>query len=73
MASRVSNASSPPELREALSFTNQGGRAREEQGHHRPCSRNGDVTVSWWTHKIRNLHVNDFVMAARTDVVFGGG
>jgi 4a-hydroxytetrahydrobiopterin dehydratase len=25
------------------------------------------VTVTWWTHKIRNLHRNDFIMAAKTD------
>ena len=31
------------------------------------------MTVTWWTHKIRNLHVNDFVMAAKTDAAFGGG
>jgi len=23
--------------------------------------------VTWWTHKIRGLHRNDFVMAAKTD------
>jgi 4a-hydroxytetrahydrobiopterin dehydratase len=25
--------------------------------------------VSWWTHKIRGLHRNDFVMAAKTDAL----
>jgi 4a-hydroxytetrahydrobiopterin dehydratase len=25
------------------------------------------VTVTWWTHKIRGLHRNDFIMAAKTD------
>jgi 4a-hydroxytetrahydrobiopterin dehydratase len=25
------------------------------------------VTVSWWTHKIRGLHQNDFIVAAKTD------
>jgi 4a-hydroxytetrahydrobiopterin dehydratase len=25
------------------------------------------VTVAWWTHKIRGLHRNDFIMAAKTD------
>lgn len=27
------------------------------------------VTVSWWTHKIGGLHRNDFIMAARTDLL----
>src|SRR5215471_18688897 len=29
----------------------------------------GRVTVTWWTHKIRGLHRNDFVMAAKTDAL----
>ena len=29
----------------------------------------GRVTVSWWTHKIKGLHRNDFVMAAKTDAL----
>ncbi|MEL3931138.1 4a-hydroxytetrahydrobiopterin dehydratase [Aeromonas enteropelogenes] len=27
------------------------------------------VTVSWWIHKIGELHRNDFIMAARTDLL----
>jgi len=30
----------------------------------------GRVQVTWWTHKIRNLHRNDFVMAAKSDQIF---
>jgi len=26
--------------------------------------------VTWWTHKIRNLHRNDFIMAAKTDQLY---
>jgi len=26
--------------------------------------------VTWWTHKIRGLHRNDFIMAAKTDALF---
>jgi 4a-hydroxytetrahydrobiopterin dehydratase len=29
------------------------------------------VTVQWWSHKIKGLHKNDFIMAAKTDEVFG--
>jgi 4a-hydroxytetrahydrobiopterin dehydratase len=25
--------------------------------------------VTWWTHTVRGLHRNDFIMAARTDEV----
>ena len=30
----------------------------------------GRVTVTWWTHKIKGLHRNDFIMAARTDRLY---
>ena len=57
----------------ALDFTNRLGALAEEQGHHPALLTEwGRVTVTWWTHKIRNLHVNDFVMAAKTDRAFGG-
>jgi len=26
----------------------------------------GKVTVTWWTHKINQLHVNDFIMVSRS-------
>ena len=28
------------------------------------------MNVAWWTHKIRGLHRNDFIMAAQTDALF---
>ncbi len=58
----------------AMAFTNRVGELAEEQGHHPALLTEwGRVTVTWWTHKIRDLHVNDFVMAAKTDHAFGGG
>ncbi len=57
-----------PDFVAALAFTNRVGALAEEEGHHPALLTEwGRVTVSWWTHKIRNLHVNDFVMAAKTD------
>lgn len=56
----------------ALDFTNRVGAAAEEEGHHPALLTEwGKVTVTWWTHKIRGLHQNDFVMAARTDAIYG--
>lgn len=53
---------------EALTFTDKVGAIAEEEGHHPALLTEwGKVTVSWWTHKIRGLHVNDFIMAAKTD------
>ena len=58
----------------ALAFTNRVGEIAEEEGHHPALLTEwGRVTVTWWTHKIRNLHVNDFVMAAKTDRAHAGG
>ena len=55
----------------ALDFTTELGALAEDQGHHpRLTTEWGRVQVTWWTHKIRNLHRNDFVMAAKSDQVF---
>lgn len=51
----------------ALAFTNRVGAAAEEQDHHPAILTEwGRVTVTWWTHTIKGLHQNDFIMAART-------
>jgi 4a-hydroxytetrahydrobiopterin dehydratase len=58
---------------EALAFTNWVGELVEEERHHPALLTEwGKVTVTWWTHKIRGLHRNDFVMAAKTDGLSGG-
>jgi len=55
----------------ALAFTNRVGQIAEEEGHHPAILTEwGKVTISWWTHKIRGLHRNDFIMAAKTDRLF---
>lgn len=57
-----------PDFRSALAFTNRVGELAEAEGHHPALLTEwGRVTVTWWTHKIRGLHRNDFVMAAKTD------
>jgi 4a-hydroxytetrahydrobiopterin dehydratase len=33
----------------------------------------GRVKVSWWTHKIKGLHQNDFIMAAKTNELYSSG
>ena len=56
---------------QALAFTNKVGQIAEEQGHHPDILTEwGKVTVSWWTHKIQGLHKNDFIMAAKTDILY---
>ncbi|MBI3941642.1 MAG: 4a-hydroxytetrahydrobiopterin dehydratase [Chloroflexi bacterium] len=56
---------------EALEFTNQVGALAEAEGHHPAILTEwGKVTVTWWTHKIKGLHRNDFIMSAKTDEIF---
>ncbi|MDQ4075437.1 MAG: 4a-hydroxytetrahydrobiopterin dehydratase [Chloroflexota bacterium] len=60
-----------PNFVEALDFTNQVGELAEEEGHHPALLTEwGKVTVTWWTHKIKGLHRNDFIMAAKTDELY---
>lgn len=55
---------------DALAFTNRVGALAEEQNHHPALLTEwGSVTVTWWTHKIHGLHRNDFIMAAKTDLL----
>lgn len=57
-----------PNFAQALAFTNAVGQLAEDEGHHPALTTEwGRVTVAWWTHKIKGLHRNDFIMAAKTD------
>jgi 4a-hydroxytetrahydrobiopterin dehydratase len=56
---------------EAMAFTNAVASVAEHEAHHPALLTEwGRVTVEWWTHKIRGLHRNDFIMAAKTDDLF---
>jgi 4a-hydroxytetrahydrobiopterin dehydratase len=56
---------------QALEFTNKIGAIAEEEDHHPLIiTEYGRVTVDWWTHVIKGLHKNDFIMAAKTDELF---
>lgn len=53
---------------EALAFANKVGAIAEEENHHPAITVEwGKTTVAWWTHKIKGLHRNDVIMAAKTD------
>ena len=57
-------------FKHALAFTNAVGEISEAEGHHPGLLTEwGKVTVTWWSHSIKGLHRNDFIMAARTDEV----
>jgi 4a-hydroxytetrahydrobiopterin dehydratase len=55
-------------FQQALTFTNQVGEIAENEGHHPSILTEwGRVTITLWTHKIKGLHINDFIMAAKID------
>ncbi|MCL7939384.1 4a-hydroxytetrahydrobiopterin dehydratase [Halomonas sp. ATCH28] len=57
-------------FKQALDFTNRVGEIAEEAGHHPALLTEwGKVTVTWWSHEMKGLHRNDFILAARTDEV----
>jgi 4a-hydroxytetrahydrobiopterin dehydratase len=61
-----------PDFAEALIFANRVGELAEAENHHPLLTVEwGRVLVAWWTHKIRNIHPNDLLMASKTDEIFG--
>jgi 4a-hydroxytetrahydrobiopterin dehydratase len=70
---KLSRAFRFDDFAKALAFTNALGELAEEEDHHPALLTEwGRVTVTWWTHKIRGLHRNDFVMAAKADELYCG-
>ena len=56
---------------QAMAFSNRVGELAEAENHHPAILTEwGRVTVTWWTHKIKGLHKNDLILAARTDEVY---
>jgi 4a-hydroxytetrahydrobiopterin dehydratase len=56
------------DFNQAVVFTNQVAQVANEENHHPAILTEwGKVTVTWWTHKIKGLHQNDFIMAAKTE------
>lgn len=48
-------------------FTNAVAELAESMDHHPLLVvEYSSVTVIWWSHKIKGLHLNDFIMAAKT-------
>ena len=59
-------------FREALAFVHGIGELAEAEGHHPDlCFGWGYVTVALRTKKIKGLHENDFILAAKVDRLAG--
>ncbi|HBA84233.1 MAG TPA: 4a-hydroxytetrahydrobiopterin dehydratase [Verrucomicrobia bacterium] len=68
---RIRRSFSFANFKEALSFTERLGCIADEESHYPAILTEwGKVTVTWWTQKVKGLHANDFIMAAKTDVEY---
>ena len=62
------------DYRSVLAFVQRLGELAEAEGHHPVIVVEArKVTVRWWTHAIKALHRNDFIMAAKTDALANEG
>lgn len=59
------------DFKAAMAFLNKLARVAEAQGHHPNFALYGwnNVRVEYYTHAIKGLHENDFIMAAKTDAL----
>lgn len=61
-----------PDFERATQFVQEIGKAASEQRHVPSLQLdNQQVTVTWWSPALRGLHTNDFIMAARTEAIYG--
>jgi len=59
-------------FKDALEFVTKVGALAESEGHHPDVSFGwGWARVSWQTKKIKGLHENDFIMAAKANRLSG--
>lgn len=55
---------------DATQFANKLCDLAEEYDHHPSALIEwGKVTVRWWSHKIKGLHFNDLILAAKNDLI----
>ena len=56
---------------DSVSFTNKIADLAEAEDHHpKIVLQWGSVKLEWWSHKIKGLHLNDFICAAKSDKIF---
>ena len=57
-----------------VDFVNKVARVAEDEGHHPDLLlRWGEVRVTIWTHAVKGLSENDFILAAKIDQLPTGG
>ena len=57
--------------KQALKFLNLIASLADAEDHHPKITfKWGLVYLEWWSHKIKGLHINDFICAAKSDEIF---
>ena len=57
-------------FKDAVKFSVKIAELADEQDHHpKLIIEWGKVSIFWWTHSIKGLHLNDFIMAAKADAL----
>ena len=73
-ATRIERTFTFANFREALDFVRRVGELAESEGHHPDITFGwGYATISLRTKKIKGLHENDFILAAKIDRLVQGG
>ena len=56
---------------QSIRFANLIATLAESQDHHPKITLEwGSVSLEWWSHNIKGLHINDFICAAKSDEIF---
>ena len=72
-ATKIRRTFSLGDFAESMALVNKVGDLAEEEGHHPDINFGwGYCTVLFYTHKIKGLHENDFIMAAKVNALAGG-
>jgi 4a-hydroxytetrahydrobiopterin dehydratase len=71
-ASRIERKFPFRDFASSMEFARKVGDLAEREGHHPDISFGwGYCTISFHTHRIRGLHENDFIMAAKVNALAG--
>lgn len=67
---KISRMKKFKDFKEAIAFVNKLAILAEEQGHHPDINIHyNEVLIELWTHAVGGLSVNDFILAAKIDLL----
>jgi 4a-hydroxytetrahydrobiopterin dehydratase len=67
---KISKMVKSKDFKQAISFIDKVAELAEREGHHPDISIHyNEVTLDLWTHAVGGLSVNDFILAAKIDLI----